>query len=266
MMDNRKRYFWLIVFMTVTVGVTWAQTSSEGSHLKGWLGVDLFEMVKNMDVMGKAALAVLAVFSFVSWGVILYKVLHIRSAFNQTDAFVRSCNTGSGQLEEAFRATADYPDSPLAQILREGYLELEMEDWYRQGYNIDSAARIELAKVGIERVFDRAITNEITNLESKLILLATTTSVCPFIGLFGTVWGIMVAFQGFGLKGTVSISALAPGLSTALLTTIGGLFCAIPASLLYNYLTNQVRVMTARMDSFALELSNIIQKQIIKQG
>ena len=121
------------------------------------------------------------------------------------------------------------------------------------------------AKVGIERVFDRAITNEITNLESKLIFLSTTTTVCPFIGLFGTVWGIMVAFQGFGLRGTVSIAALAPGLSTALLTTIGGLFCAIPASILYNYLTNKVRVMTARMDSFALELSNIIQKQITKQ-
>jgi biopolymer transport protein TolQ len=185
----------------------------------------------------------------------------------QTDAFVRVCNHGSGRLDEAFKTAADFPDSPLAQILREGYLELEIENWYREGYHLDPAGRVDMAKVGIERVFNRTITNEITHLESKIVFLATTTNVCPFIGLFGTVWGIMVAFQSFGLSGSsVSISSLAPGLSTALLTTVGGLFCAIPASIMYNNLTNKVRILTAHMDAFALELSNIVQKQIMKQA
>lgn len=243
-----------------------AQSDMQDSNLRDWIGVDIFAMIRTSDLMGKLALILLAGFSIASWAVIIYKFLHIRQATSQTDEFVRICNSSSGQLDEAFKIAADFPDSPLAQILREGYLELEIENWYREGYQLDSAGRVDMAKIGIERIFNRTISNEITHLESKLIFLATTTNVCPFIGLFGTVWGIMVAFQEFGLGGTVSLSQLAPGLSTALLTTVGGLFCAIPASLMYNNLTNKVRILTARMDSFALELSNIIQKQILKQA
>jgi biopolymer transport protein TolQ len=96
--------------------------------------------------------------------------------------------------------------------------------------------------------------------------LASIASASPFIGLFGTVWGIMVAFQGFGLSGTtVSMATLAPGLSTALLTTVGGLFCAIPATLMYNYFVGHLRLLTSRMESFVLDLSNIIQKQIARR-
>jgi biopolymer transport protein TolQ len=95
--------------------------------------------------------------------------------------------------------------------------------------------------------------------------LATTSSVCPFIGLFGTVWGIMGSFQSLASSGG-TLASLGPGLSTAMLTIIGGLVCAIPATVMFNYLTHQVRQLTAQMDSFSLELGNIIQKQIIKQS
>lgn len=262
------------VLLTLGLLVLWllpatqasAQSAASDSNLKQWIGVDIFGMIRQSDLMGKISMIILAMFSIASWTIIVYKFLHLRQAATQTDSFVKLCNTGTGQLDEAFKAASEFPDSPLAQILREGYLELEIENWYREGYHLDSAGRVDLAKVGIERVFNRTITNEITHLESKLIFLATTTNVCPFIGLFGTVWGIMVAFQSFGLGGTVSLSTLAPGLSTALLATVGGLFCAIPSSIMYNYLTNRCRVLTARMDAFALELSNIVQKQILKQA
>jgi biopolymer transport protein TolQ len=103
------------------------------------------------------------------------------------------------------------------------------------------------------------------HLESKLIFLATTSNVCPFIGLFGTVWGIMGAFQGMANTSSVALSSLAPGIATALVTTVGGLFCAIPSSVMYNYLTNRVNLLISRMDAFSLELSNVIHKQIMKQ-
>lgn len=239
--------------------------SAANPNLQSWLGVDVLHMIRSSDFVGKACMVILAIFSVASWMVIIYKHLHIRQARIQTDAFIKVCNHGSGRLDEAFKIAADFPDSPLAQILREGYLELEIENWYREGYNLDAVGRVDMAKTGIERVFNRTITNEITHLESKLVFLATTTSVCPFIGLFGTVWGIMIAFQTFGYGNTVSLATLAPGLSTALLVTVGGLFCAIPSSVMYNTLTTQVRTLTAQMDSFALELGNIIQKQILKQ-
>jgi biopolymer transport protein TolQ len=254
----------LFALISSMAGIAIAQ--DESSNMQEWLGVDLFKLIGNADVLGKFSLCILAVFSILSWMVIVYKYLHLRQAIRQTDQFVDLCNQGSGDLKEAFKHASSFPDSPLAQVLREGYLELEVENWYLEGYNIDNQARTELAKVGMERVFERTISSEITHLESKLIFLATTSSVCPFIGLFGTVWGIMGSFQSLTNTGSVALSSLAPGLSTALITTVGGLFCAIPASVMYNFLANNVRILIARMDAFSLELSNVIQKKIIKQS
>ncbi|MEN6627360.1 MAG: MotA/TolQ/ExbB proton channel family protein [Candidatus Sumerlaeia bacterium] len=242
-----------------------ADPTAETSNLKQWIGVDIISLISSADIIGKVSLVLLAAFSVVIWTVIVYKFLHIRQATIQTDQFVEICNQGNGDLEEAFRASSNFPDSPLAQILREGYLELEVEDWYRGDYMLAAEARIELAKVSLERIFERTITHELAHLESKLAILATATTVCPFIGLFGTVWGIMVSFQALS-GSSAAIASLAPGIATALLCTVGGLTCAIPANVTYNYLTHNVRKLTGRMDAFALELSNIIQKQVIKQN
>lgn len=240
------------------------ETSSHMENVEAWVGVDIWHMIKTADMMGKLSLVVLGCFSLASWAVMIYKELQIGRAVRQTDQFIKACNSSSGQLDEAFKVSADYPESPLAQILREVYLELELENWFKEGYGLDPAGRIEMARFSLDRVFERTMTNELLHLESKLIFLATTVSVAPFIGLFGTVWGIMVAFQGFGTKGSVSITALAPGLATALLVTVGGLFCAIPATLVYNHFANRIKHLTGRMDSFALELSGMIIKQIVK--
>ena len=255
----------LAVLIFSLAGLALAQTPAGGSNMQKWLKVDLVQLLSTADPLGKFSLVILGFFSISSWMVIVYKFLHLRQAVRQTDAFVELCNQGSGELEEAFRLSSNFPDSPLAQILREGYLELEVENWYRDGYDLTPESRLELAKVSMERIFERTITNEITHLESKLPYLASTTAVCPFIGLFGTVWGIMGAFQTVGNMPTAPLSMLAPGISTALLCTIGGLVCAIPASVMYNYLTLRVRILISRMDAFALELSNVIQKQIMKQ-
>jgi biopolymer transport protein TolQ len=231
-----------------------------------FLGADLFAAARASDIVGQGCLLVTAIFSIVSWAVVIHKWIQLRRVQRQTDLFVEECLEAGGSVEEAYRASADYPDSPLAEILRETVVELEVEDWYRKGYDLNLDERLRLAETGIERVVERSIASETRLLESNLIILATTATVCPFIGLFGTVWGILGAFQQLAFAGAAAIQLLAPGISTALVTTIAGLAAAIPATIFYNWFTARIAGLTHRMDSFALELSNIVARRIAKGG
>jgi len=231
-----------------------------------WFTVDLISAVKGSDLMGWFCLTVTAIFSIISWGIIGYKFLHVRLATMQTNRFVEKCMAGKGDLGQAFQLTSRYPDSPLAQILREAYLEVEMENYYQDIKGLSLDGRIEAAKISLERVMEQTSSNEIRHLEGWLGFLATTANVCPLIGLFGTVWGILGSFQAVAREGSAAISSLAPGVSTALMTTVAGLIAAIPSVIFYNYLLSKVQHLVKRMDSFSMEVSNIIQKQIIKRG
>jgi len=225
--------------------------------------VDIVKAVRDSDFMGILCLGGCLLLSLVSWIIIFYKLNTIRSAVQQSDRFDRVLDT-AGSLEEVFRRTPDFPESPIAQILREAILEMEAENWYADDiYNMEE--RLTAARLGVERVMERTISNEVRRLESYLIFLATTTNVAPFVGLFGTVWGVLAAFQALSRTGSAALSALAPGMSTALVATVAGLVAAIPASIFYNYLANKIAILTSRMDSFALELANIIQKRMVKQ-
>ncbi|MBN1900560.1 MotA/TolQ/ExbB proton channel family protein [Candidatus Sumerlaeota bacterium] len=231
-----------------------------------WFTVDIITAVKNNDLMGYLCLLVTTILSIISWGVIAYKCLHLRQATKQTNVFVDACMAGRGNLDRAFQLAANYPDSPLAQILREAYLEVEMENWYVDEKTLSVDGRFSAAKINIDRIMEQTASNEIRHLESGLNFLATTANVCPLIGLFGTVWGILGAFQAVAKEGSAAISSLGPGVSTALMTTVAGLIAAIPAVIFYNFLLGKVQNLVRRMDSFSMEISNIIQKQIIKLG
>lgn len=226
--------------------------------------VNIFQAAASTDFMGLVCLIACFGLSLASWAIIFYKAHQIRQAARQSDQFIARCMSGSGSLEEAYRHSNNYPDSPLAQTLREAYLEMEMEDWYADS-SYSSEERLTAARLGVERVMERTISNEIRHLETYLIFLATTSSVAPFIGLFGTVWGVLGAFQALSNTGSAALSTLAPGLATALVSTLAGLVAAIPATLCYNYFSNKIAILTSRMDSFALELANIIQKRLVKQ-
>ena len=226
--------------------------------------VNILQAIRDSDLMGAICLFVCLTLSVVSWVIILYKLNSISTAMRQSDAFDR-CLDSSGSLEEAYRRSGEFASSPLAQILREAYIEMEAENWYSEG-GFGLEERLTAARLGVERVMERTISNELRNLESHLIFLATTSSVSPFIGLFGTVWGVLAAFQALSKSGSAALSALAPGMATALVATVAGLVAAIPASLFYNYLSNKIAILTSRMDSFALELANIIQKRMVKQA
>lgn len=231
-----------------------------------WFTVDVITAVKNNDLMGYLCLTVTTILSIISWGVIVYKCLHLRQASRQTNVFVDQCMAGRGNLDRAYQLAANYPDSPLAQVLREAYLEVETENWYIDDKVLSLDGRLMAAKLNIDRIMEQTSSNEIRHLEAGLNFLATTANVCPLIGLFGTVWGILGAFQTVAKEGSTAISSLGPGVSTALMTTVAGLIAAIPAVIFYNLLLGKVQNLVKRMDSFSMEVSNIIQKQILKLG
>jgi len=224
--------------------------------------VNIFQAIADSDFMGILCLSTCLVLSIICWALILYKLVTISAASRQSDAFIDECLNSAGSLEEAFRLSKRYTESPVAQVFRETYLEMQLENWYANAA-LTQEQRLLAARTSVERVLERAITEEIRRLESYLIFLATTSNVAPFIGLFGTVWGVLGAFQALSRSGSAALSALAPGMATALTATIAGLFAAIPASAFYNYFTNKIAILISHMDSFSLQLANIIQKRII---
>jgi len=224
--------------------------------------VNIFQAIADSDFMGILCLSTCLVLSIICWALILYKLVTISAASRQSDAFIDECLNSAGSLEEAFRLSKRYTESPVAQVFRETYLEMQLENWYADAA-LTQEQRLLAARTSVERVLERAITEEIRRLESYLIFLATTSNVAPFIGLFGTVWGVLGAFQALSRSGSAALSALAPGMATALTATIAGLFAAIPASAFYNYFTNKIAILISHMDSFSLQLANIIQKRII---
>lgn len=248
---------------TVLSLLLFPMTAIAQTGANGWLGVDVVTAIRDSDAVGKLCLFVLTIISISSWAIIAFKLLHIRQAKKQTRRYTRLCSD-TGRLDDAFRYASSCPDSPLAQIARETYLEVQTEEWFRSAGRVDAAHRLEVAKVSIERIHDRVITREIRHLESWLIFLATTASVSPFIGLFGTVWGVLGVFQGLATSGSADLQVIAPGIATALSTTVAGLVAAIPAVVSYNYLTSSVQSLIARMEGFALDLSNIVQKRVLE--
>ena len=160
-------------------------------------------------------------------------------------------------------ASVDLKDSPVAQMFRAGNQELQRVSKAKRG----SPEKDEEAFGGIEnvqRALQRARTEEVTRLERGLTFLATTASTAPFIGLFGTVWGIMTAFRGLSTTTSSSIQAVAPGIAEALIATAVGLAAAIPAVVMYNRFARQVRVLSAEMDTFGSEFLNIAERHFLK--
>jgi biopolymer transport protein TolQ len=154
-------------------------------------------------------------------------------------------------------------DSPLVGIFQAGYAELNTQLRQQPPSPPGPAApsRPMLRSVtALDRALLRATTVEVNKLESKLTLLATTASITPYIGLFGTVWGIMGAFQGIGQTGSTNLGVVAPGIADALIATAAGLFAAIPAVYFYNHLASRVKLLASEMDDFSLEFLNISER------
>jgi biopolymer transport protein TolQ len=222
-------------------------------------------MVTSSGPVVSAVLYLLILFSIVSWGIILFKARQIRAARRESERFIEGF-WETKNLTTIHAASQEMKRSPVAQVFRAGYQELvRLTRAKRQARGEDLSLTTELGGVAnVERAMRRAASQELTQLERALTFLATTASATPFIGLFGTVWGIMHAFLGLSATQSSSIQAVAPGIAEALIATAAGLFAAIPAVVAYNHFARQIRVLSADMDNFAFEFLNIAERHFLK--
>lgn len=226
----------------------------------------LVSMVTGSGPVVQAVLYLLILFSVLSWGIIFYKARQVRVARNQsarfTDIFWDTKN-----LTTIHTASQELKESPIAQVFRSGYQELVRLTRAKRQSNPggETGLTTELGGIeNVERAMKRAANQEITRLERALTFLATTASATPFIGLFGTVWGIMTAFRGLSVTQSSSIQAVAPGIAEALIATATGLVAAIPAVIAYNHFARQIRVLSAEMENFSSEFLNIAERHFLK--
>ncbi len=223
-------------------------------------GTDIVNLFLQAGPTAKAVLLVLAFFSLVSWTIILGKLWSFSRAASDSRNFLSHFRK-SRKFADVLGICDQCEASPLVGIFRAGYAELDQQvKAGREAPSGDSGRLLVKSLAGIERALERAAGVETTRLTSRLPFLATTASATPFIGLFGTVWGIMNAFREMGLTGSTSIVTVAPGLAEALINTAAGLVAAVPALIAYNNFNGRLKVFRADMRDFALEFLNLAER------
>ncbi len=216
-------------------------------------------LIAHTGWVARSVLVVLLIFSLVSWAIILYKGLALHRAHSQSSTFLDVFRRSS-KFSEVNSVCAQLRASPLVGVFQAGYLEVNQQVRNAGPPGAASPRPTIKSLESLSRSLARAATVEATRIERRLSFLATTASVTPFIGLFGTVWGIMDAFGEIGRVGSANLQFVAPGISEALITTAMGLLAAIPAAVFFNYFSSRVRVLSAMMDDFALEFLNIVER------
>jgi biopolymer transport protein TolQ len=232
--------------------------------VSGTGGLGVVDLLLGTGPVVQAVLWMLVAFSVGSWGIILYKLGQISSARRESERFI-AIFWESKNLAAIHTASVGLTHSPVAQVFRAGYQELlQLTRAKRQAVGAESGFSTDLGGVdNVTRAMKRQENVELTKLEKGIAFLATTGSTCPFIGLFGTVWGIMTAFIGLSAAHTSNIQAVAPGIAEALITTAVGLVAAIPAQMFYNFMAARVRVLATEMDNFTSEFLNIAERHFL---
>lgn len=221
--------------------------------------LDIWDLVLRSRGVVMAVLMLLGGFSVISWYIIAYKYFYLRWAHAQSGRFLDTF-WHSKRLDAIYKSADEFRRSPIAKVFRAGYVELSKIKGDRRD---DSGGWLGDMQ-SIERALERTQTAELTHLESMIPFLATTGSAAPFVGLFGTVWGIMNAFRAIGVEKSAGLTTVAPGIAEALVATAIGLMAAIPAVVAYNYFTRRVRVQAAEMDTFSNDFLNIIKRHFFK--
>jgi biopolymer transport protein TolQ len=236
----------------------------EGSALPEGSSFSIVEALAQSTWVAKGVLVLLGVFSIVSWTIFLYKTWAFRRSSSQSQQFLDVFRR-SNKFSEVQAVCRSLGDSPLVGLFQAGYTELTTQ--LRQGSHDaegqpkSSAPRPTVKSLSaVDRALLRASVVEVTKLEHRLPFLATTASITPFIGLLGTVWGILITFGTIGEMGSTNLAVVAPGIAEALVTTAAGLVAAIPAVYFYNLLTDHVKGFAADMDDFSMEFLNIVER------
>jgi biopolymer transport protein TolQ len=214
-----------------------------------FVGGEIVDMISNSGPVAKFVLLALLIFSLISWAIILTKWSLLRRARTQSGRFVRAFRKAQ-RLQDVAAVADQFRPSPLVGVFEGGFEELK-----RQLASTGMLRNL----TAVQRGMQIGASEEITRLERNVPWLAITAAASPFVGLFGTVWGIIDAFHGLGTAGAATLRAVAPGISEALITTAAGLAAAIPAVIAYNLIGSSIREFAARSDDFSLEVLNAVE-------
>jgi biopolymer transport protein TolQ len=232
--------------------------------------MDYIQIISNASLMVKFVLLLLLFFSVMSWAIIIIKMRYMRKAFKESEIFI-DYFWKSRDLASAFTKAKQLRGSPVARIFKIGYTELrKLNTGGKRGDVPDADERGSSLRHGIsgtdnvKRALRRATNTEMTRVTQMVPFLATTGNTTPFIGLFGTVWGIMNSFHGIGQRGSASLAVVAPGISEALVATAAGLAVAIPAVIAFNHFMQKIRVIETELHSFSADFLNILDRDILR--
>ena len=216
--------------------------------------MNFFTLLLEAGIVVQLVILVLILFSVFSWAVIFFKRSTLKSAANQSRKFFAVFRK-SKNLNEVNEAARRYRQSPLAALFRAGFKELSYQTKSNPSPTL-SSTKLE----SVNRSLVKASNRQISKLERMMSFLATCGSVTPFIGLFGTVWGIMDAFHKIGIVRSASLVTVAPGIAEALIATAAGLFAAIPAVIAYNHFLHRIKDQITEMEDFTLEFLNVAER------
>lgn len=223
-------------------------------------------MMAGAGLMVKLVMITLLIFSVVSWWIIIMKQMLFKRAHNASEEFLTRF-WESKTLNDAYQSAKEYTLSPEAAVFVSGFNELRKISAARSNEANPENLQMQLATMeNLKRAVRKAQIIESDRLQQSLAFLATTGSATPFIGLFGTVWGILTSFQEIGIRGSASLSVVAPGISEALVATAAGLAVAIPAVVFYNFYSNKLLVFESDIDNFSSDFLNLIERDILSKG
>ena len=216
---------------------------------------EVWQLLSNTGPVARLVLLVLLGFSILSWAIIFRKFRTFRVAQRESLEFLKVFRQ-SKKLSEIRAFCRTLKESPLPEVFQSGYREIESQATMTENPGKPRIRSME----AVRRALQIGASSELGRLEQWLVWLATTGGVTPFVGLFGTVWGIIDAFHGLATSGTASLHSVAPGIAEALITTAAGLFAAIPAVIAYNIFLQRIKEFGAQMDDFALEFLNMTER------
>jgi len=222
-------------------------------------GADVWQLVISAGPVVQVVLWLLVLFSILSWAVIFTKFKVIRAARKENREF-ENLFWECGSLSAAYSQTRNLTQSPLAHVFRLGYAELGKV----MRLSGDAGLPREVVD-NLKRAMSRGQASETTRLHKAVTFLATCANTAPFIGLFGTVWGIMDSFRSIGSTGAANLATVAPGIAEALVATATGLFAAIPAVVFYNHFNRRLQVLEAEMDSFSQDFLNLVERDVMRR-
>lgn len=236
------------------------------------LSQNALDLILDAGVVAKVILAILLLFSVVSWAIILDKLRVFRRLRKDSEDFLRLFHKRKS-VREIFQASRKYPTNPFVVVFKEAYWLIYQDESFKPNSSMtgtvemlrEQRSKTNHSTEDLVRIFDSAASREVMSLEKYLVFLATTGSVSPFFGLFGTVWGVMSAFIAIGYTGSADLSVVAPGIAEALITTVAGLGAAIPAVIAYNYFVNKLKRLSSELEVFYSDLIQIFTNREVHE-